>query len=539
MTALFLRHLLASATALGSTAFLAATPLWAQETVSREVVQSLPSRTSADLNRALQKLARNPRSVEALVEAGEASLEIGDLDAAIGFYGRAEEVAPNDWRVKLGKARVYMQAGNPVDALPFFAAAQAAGAPARDVLPDQALAFDMVGDHAAAQAAYQRAISLDLGNDEAKRRMAISYAISGDREGFEGTLRPLIARGDKAASRARAFGLAILGRQREAVAVVAEVMPGDLANRINPYLGYMPRLTRAQQAAAANLGIFPRAADIGRDDPRIAAMTGAAPAPTGNAGDRLAPTGAPLGAVKVARVEPEPKPKREPRRIKPRESSRRQVQRAAQPAPEPVAKPPVQVARLEQPRPAPQPAPFPAPSPQRQDAQEAAFDLARTAQAQQVTPTPTPAPTPAVATVQPLPPPSVADAFSDLGTATLPAATRSGDAVNIAAIEVPREKPPEPEPKKPAAPSRIWVQLATGKDLDALKFDWRRFAKKAPDLLGDFKPHTVPWGEANRLLAGPVASRDAARDLINALKEQGIETFRFTSPEGTEISELK
>lgn len=133
----------------------------------------------------------------------------------------------------------------------------------------------------------------------------------------------------------------------------------------------------------------------------------------------------------------------------------------------------------------------------------------------------------------------MADAFADLGNGELPVAAGTGGAVNIAAIDIPREVAPEPEPAPPAHPRRIWVQLATGRDTDALRFDWRRIQRSAPDLLGRFKPHVTPWGQANRLLAGPIASREAARELINALAEKGVETFSYTSPEGTEIQELK
>ena len=121
----------------------------------------------------------------------------------------------------------------------------------------------------------------------------------------------------------------------------------------------------------------------------------------------------------------------------------------------------------------------------------------------------------------------------------MPDTAASRGAVDIESIEVRREAAPEPEPARPAHPRRIWVQLATGREVDALKFDWRRFARQAPDLLGNFKPHTTPWGQANRLLAGPLTNRDAARELVNALAEKGIETFAYTSPEGTEIQELR
>ncbi|EAQ29310.1 hypothetical protein NAP1_01020 [Erythrobacter sp. NAP1] len=422
--------------------------LSAQDATSRAVVQPLPSPEVQRLNRALMELARRPRNLLSLLEAGEASLEVGDYDAAAGFYGRAADLEPNDARVKLGLGRVYLRSGRPLEAIQLFNAANSAGANARDLLPDQALAFDMVGDQQAAQAAYLRSLELAPQNNEARRRLALSYAISGDADSFQSTLSPLLEERDPASFRARAFGLAILGEQERAEGIVNATMPRDLAGRINPYLSYMPRLTASQQAAAANLGIFPRAADIGREDPRIARF-----AAEGEVGSLLEPTGEPLGAP---------------------------VETTSNPVTQPVA-----------------------------DVVEA---------------------DPSTATED------VANAFADIGEGELPVDVGSGNAVDIAAIAVPREAPPAPV--EPEHPRRIWVQLATGRDLNALKFDWRRFARRAPELLGDFEPHTTPWGQANRLLAGPVADRAAARELVNALSAKGLDTFAYTSPEGTEIQEL-
>lgn len=465
-------------------------PVAAQDSTSREVVQPLPSPEVQRLNRALLELARQPRRVSALLEAADASLAVDDLDAAAGFYGQAADIEPEEPRVKLGLARVYLRSGMPLEAMPLLNTALTAGASPRDVLGDQALAFDLIGDQASAQAAYRRAIELNPQDDEARRRLALSHAISGNEAAFQETLAPLLEARDVAAFRARAFGLAIMGQQERAEGIVNQVMPRDFALRINPYLADMPRLTATQQAAAANLGIFPRVADIGREDPHIARF-----AREGAAGSRLEPSGEPFGTA------PAPAPAT--------------VAAAAPPA---------------------TPATTPAPA---QAASRPPVERARPAEA-------TPSATlPAIAVREAEAPParsepaSVADAFADLGNGELPVAAGTGGAVNIAAIDIPREVAPEPEPAPPAHPRRIWVQLATGRDTDALRFDWRRIQRSAPDLLGRFKPHVTPWGQANRLLAGPIASREAARELINALAEKGVETFSYTSPEGTEIQELK
>lgn len=463
----------------------------AQETISQPVVQALPAPEVQRLNRALVALAKSPRDRDTLIEAGQASLGVEDLEAAIGFFGRAADVDPGHPGAALGLGSVYLRAGRAGEALQQFERALASGADERTVLTDQALSFDLIGEQATAQTAYARALALDPRNDEARRRLAVSYAISGNRARFEETLRPLLDKRDMAAQRARAFGLAIMGESDRATVIVEQVMPRDLATRLVPYLGYMPRLTKPQQAAAANLGIFPRAADIGRDDPRLARF-----AAEERAGSKLAPSGPLLDS------------------------------RTVQPAPQ-----------------TPAPAPLPAPEPTR---------LATVAPVAVTTAaTIAPAPTPAAAPLTPPPPPPappmrVADAFADLVNAPLPDARVSGDVVDISRITVKRELPPPPpekakpkEPPKPVHPSRVWVQVATGKNVKALGFDWRRIAKEGGAPLAKLKPHTTRWGEANRLLAGPIDSRDKAQALLRELKAKGIDSFLYVSPEGEEIQPVK
>jgi Flp pilus assembly protein TadD len=475
----------------------------AQNTVAQPVVQALPSPEVQRLNRALVSLAKAPRDRAALVEAGQAALGVDDLEAAIGFFGRAADVEPGHPDVALGLGSVYLRAGRAGEALVQFDRALAAGADERAVLSDRALTLDLVGEGAAAQTAYARALELDPANDEVRRRLAISYAVAGNRARFEDSLRPLLDRRDVAAQRARAFGLAIMGDSDRAAAIVEQVMPRDIATRLVPYLGYMPRLTRQQQAAAANLGIFPRSADIGRDDPRLARF-----AAEERADSRLAPSGPPLDT---------------------------RIAVAPAPAPQTVVyAEPVSASAIGS-------APVPA--------------AASTSAA--VIPTPVPA----VVAPPPQPQPApraverVADAFADLGAPSADARV-SGDAVDLTRIEVRREAPPAPKPEaqpaakpaekpkpktppKPVHPSRVWVQVATGKKVDALAFDWRRIAKDAGKPIAPYKPFTARWGATNRLVVGPVASRDKAEALVRDLKKKGMDVFLWTSEEGEAVQPLK
>lgn len=266
-------------------------------TVAQPVVQALPAPEAMRLNAALNRLARNPRDVAALIDAGEAAMALGDFEAAEGFFRRASETEPSNGRAKAGLASALALGGDPYSAIPLFEEAAKAGADVGTIAPERGLAYDLVGANALAQVYYRKALAGSEAGGKIRRRLALSLAIGGDGAAAEEMLLPLLRAQDKPAWRTRAFMLAILGRTREAVNVTNTLLPAGLAQHIVPYLRYMPQLTPAQQAAAANLGKFPRASEIGRDDPRIAAYSSLArPRAKVAAVDALlVPQGEPLG----------------------------------------------------------------------------------------------------------------------------------------------------------------------------------------------------------------------------------------------------
>lgn len=644
-------------------------------TVSRPVIQRIPGRDSMTLNEALTRLGRNPRDVGALIDAGNAALTMGDVDAATGFFRRADQLSPGNPKVKAGLAGAMVRNGNPFEAIPLFQEAERAGAIDPAIAGDRGLAYDLVGDNAAAQRYYRIALAAGS-NDEVARRLALSLAIAGDRRGSDAALSGQLRQQDQSAWRTRAFALAILGQTEEAVTIARTILPGDLATAIAPYLRYMPRLTPAQQAAAANFGAFPRASEIGRDDPRIALYAPASRRPAVAAAET---TQAPRGrqtarqsradrerAQQAERTQREALAAREAAARTSRASTARVAPGTVQPAIE-AARPdrpavataaaPVRVARAELPpvvsrtapppavtpapvsRPvAPQPAPAftadplaravatPAPSPavatttQRSTPLPAAaapvaerpvvvstvanpggtpsgpsmsapvvgsdrptvplpepgFDLTRlppaatpapaaaspvpaaqpaaasvqaptpalTAMAAPVTPTvaaPTPAPAPAPTPAPTLERPSLASAFADLGRPTMDVVPAAG-AVDIRRLQPARPKPAEVKPAKPAPPShpsRIWVQIATGRDKAALNFDWRRLTRQSAELFKGKGAFVSAWGQTNRLLTGPFGSESAANAFIAQLRRADVSgPFVWTSPAGQVVDAL-
>lgn len=526
----------------------------------REVVQPLPSPAVAQLNSALHRLAADVHDVSALVDAGAASLKLDDIDAAIGFFSRAAELAPDNPHAKAGLGAAFVRSENPYDALLLFEEAERAGALPATLAGDRGFAHDLVGDNAGAQAFYREALA--LGPDaEVRRRLALSLAITGQLDEAEETLLPLLKEGDLAAFRMRAFVLAIHGRTKEAMKIVESVMPEQLADEIGPYLRYMPRLTPAQQVAAASFGHFPPAGEIGEDDPRIARYASnkgsrndirnvdAALIPAGQALGSAAKTAPSGGRAKIAGSSP-PQSTSVPEAV-PQAPTQRPpaVETASRPSPVPAG------TTAQSPEPSFSIAfPVPEVTSERTSGEPGGnFDLGSFANSRlaQVTDTQqgkapegvgtqSPATGPHAGNAKPTTgqvPQTVAEAFSGF-VLPPPPVRRPAGAVDITKIEPKREVQPAPEPK-PVHPSRLWVQVATGRDIQALAFDWRRFARKAPDAFNGFSPYVTPWGEANRLLAGPFDSAAKAREFMKALKEAGIDTFTFTSPAGQAIDELK
>ena len=543
-------------------------PVAAQQAmIAQPVVQPIPGAAGQALNAALARLGKNPRDVSALIDAGNAALVMGDVDAAVGFFARADQLQPNNPRVRAGLAGALVHSGNPYDAIPLFAEAEAADGMTSSLNAERGLAYDLVGDTATAQKYYRAALA-SVPNDETTRRLGLSQAIAGDRDGMEATLSPLLLRQDTAAMRMRAFGLAILGRADEAVAIAQQVMPAELSAGIAPYLRYMPRLTKAQQAAAATFGHFPRAAEIGRDDPRVTRYAPPAYVATATA---LVPKGEPLGGkskkakaaeARIAAITP-PKPaiaRVAPPELQPRRVDSGSPAMAAQPIslpvasapppppppPTPVVEPvvePVVVATASVPATgtgggvatvnAVKPTLIGPPTGPEDRAATAKFDLAQVGK-----PAAAPVQPPAAPAAQAASPRSFADAFGDLGAPVIKPVPASG-AVDIRKIAPARPASAKAEMlAKPVHPSRIWIQVGIGRDKSALSSTWKSLVKESPDVFRGKSPAITDWGKTNRLLTGPFDTTAAANALVAKLKRDKVNSFLWTSPAGQVVDPL-
>ena len=207
------------------------------------------------LARNVRILSAAPRHFNALLGAGKAALELGDAQAAAGFYGRAGEVNSSSPHALIGMGAAIAAAGDPRKALGFFSRAQRLGASPASIGCERGLAFDLLGQFSAAQSDYRSALSGPAG-DEARRRLALSLAISGDRSSALEALQPLLDRSDRAARRTHVLVLALTGDLAETKAALGSTLPGGW-HQMEPFFRRLMTLSTAEKAAAVHLGIFP------------------------------------------------------------------------------------------------------------------------------------------------------------------------------------------------------------------------------------------------------------------------------------------
>ncbi|GAO39457.1 hypothetical protein SCH01S_31_00060 [Sphingomonas changbaiensis NBRC 104936] len=513
--------------------------------------QSAAERPADRLSRYLHELAADPTSLPALIGAGQAALDVGDGNAALGFFARADERSPRNGQIKAGLARALLMVDNPREALKMFDAARSAGVPEAEIAGDRGLAYDLRGDTRKAQHDY--ALALTRGpNDEITKRYALSLGISGDREQALKLIDPLLYKRDQGAWRARAFVLALTGDLPGASRIVHQVMPERMAETMDPFLSKLTALNAAQKAAAVHLGEMP--ADV--------RMAAAKPIPQ--------PTSAPTfyapapAAAASAPVEPESRasrhrpgatallaspPPAKAGRVKGKPSPAPTPTPAPSPTPTPPPPPPpTQVAQTDE-SPAPAPAATIRPADRgnldaimrdiRSEARKQPARSSAPVRLAQATPKPSPTPTPRATGKKDEPDAKKKAAASDEECKPVP---RKGkhSAKKAACEPVTAKATKEAAAKKkaePKNPARIWVQVAGGANEDALPKEWARVTGKAPELKRK-GPWTAKNRATNRLLAGPYKDDDEAQAAVAKLRKAGIGAFQWHSDAGEAVEKI-
>ena len=490
---------------------------------------------AVELRDAMRRISFNPSDADALADAGNAALLLGDANAALNFFTRANAIRPNNSRIVAGLATATVRTENPFEALRLFDDAVRLGADQRSIAADRALAFDLLGNFGRAQQDYQLARTV-ASSDDIIIRQAVSLSLAGQKEQADAMLLPLLQRNSPAAWRARAFMLAARGDVRESNKVAQGFMDAPSAQRMERFFRLMPNLTGAQQAAAIHLGHFPTSQAVGRDSEQVRRVAATVPQPAiAPAQNRLIPSGAPLGTKPTAArdVKSEAKPQSKPDR---RAQERVEVQAAV-------------------------------PTPPRPDPLVAQVELAATVAG--TTPT-AQEPVSLAAATPPQPTPAKIIAAPTSVPASTASAGFSLDAI-VGAIEIPESeqrpsevpvdlkklKPVTPkaaadaskaaklDPKaaakaklEAANPARIWVQIATG-EASGLGFDYRKLTKNNPALFKAQKPWTSPWGKTARLLVGPFPDVKAAKKWEGDFKKAGGDAFMWKSEIGVPVDALK
>ncbi|HVF94851.1 MAG TPA: SPOR domain-containing protein, partial [Sphingomonas sp.] len=222
-------------------------------------MQPLPGTTTADrLAEQMRALGANPTDLAALIAAGELSLAVDDLSAAAALFARADRINPRHARVKAGMGSILVRSERPGEALRYFALADSYGIDPQRIASDRGFAYDLIGEQDRAQREYRTALRRTAGDEgeraETLRRYALSLGISGRETQAMEVLDPLLRKSDRGAWRARAFVLAMNGKEAEAARIATTMLPSGMAQGLQPFFDRLPALPAIDRAFAVHFG---------------------------------------------------------------------------------------------------------------------------------------------------------------------------------------------------------------------------------------------------------------------------------------------
>jgi Flp pilus assembly protein TadD len=499
-------------------------------------LSAAPESPGTALSRHIRTLASNPRDFNALIGAGRAALDLGDVQSAAGFFGRAEEVNANAPAAKAGLGAAMAHMGDADGAIFYFDQATRLGASAPTIALDRGLARDLNGDLGAAQSDYRLAIQ-SLNSDEGRRRLALSLAIARDRTGAISAIQPLLNRRDAAAQRARAFVLALTGDQAGAAQAIESVMPGGSA-RFAPFFSLLPHLSVQEKAAAVHLGMFPdnaaakvAAAQAAQRQPQVAARA-APPAQGGPAGPNVGTTTTRPPAsqpVRVASADPLPRAP-EPSFTLPSQAASASPSFSLPPANSAASAAPAgDIAAREQPQ-------LAGDDPARSltEAEAAAGNLSGIDKLLATIAEAPPPPRPKVETSKP-------DTAASRKAADKKAADKKAAAEKKAREEkLAAEKKAREEAARLGVKGTYWVQLAGGSNQDRMATEYRKLSGKAGWLLKARSGYVTEGKSYYRLLVGPFDTKSDSQAFVNKLEKEGVDGFSWTrTPAQIKIEKLK
>ena len=495
-------------------------------------VSTAPESPGTALSRHIRVLAGSPRDFNALIGAGKAALDLGDVQSAAGFFGRAEEAYPTAPAAKAGLGAAMAHMGDADGAIYYFNQATRLGASALTIALDRGLARDLNGDLGGAQSDYRMAIQT-LNSDEGRRRLALSLAIARDRSGALNAIQPLLNRRDPGAQRARAFVLALTGDQGAAAQAIEAAMPGGSA-RFAPFFALLPHLSVQEKAAAVHLGMFP-------DDAAAKVAAAQAAERQTQLAARAAPpaVGGPATSTAAAVT--------------------RQQPAASQPVRVASANPPPSVPKPSFTLPSQSPSAVPSvgtsppasasPAQTEVETQLAASDPAQALSEAEASAGNLSGIDKLLATIAEAPPPpqpKVETKKPDLAAAKKASDKKIAADKKAAAEKKAREEKLAAEKKDREEAARLgvkgtyWVQLAGGSNQDRMATEYRKLAAKAGKLLKSRSGYVTEGKDYFRLVIGPFDSKSDSQDFVNKLEKEGVDSFSWTrTPAKIKIEKLK
>ncbi|WP_037499688.1 SPOR domain-containing protein [Sphingomonas jaspsi] len=523
---------------------------------------------SAAMSRNIRILATDARNFDALIGAGRAALDMGDVQSAAGFFGRAQEVRPQDWRAIAGVGAAMAQTGDAAGAVRQFNEAQRLGGPVASFAIDRGLARDLLGDNANAQADYRLALG-GPDDDEARRRLALSLAISKKKREALETIQPLLNRRDPGAQRSRAFVLALAGDRSGAADAIEAVMPGT-SSQFERFFRYLPNLTAAEKAAAVHLGLFPddaatRVAVADTPEPMAEPARPVAVA-SRSVTPPLKSTSSKPAVTKPAPTRPAPEPSAtERRRVlarsdlgtsvkmtldqEARDKAVRNVladRKSAAPPQQPVVPAPAPGFSLpsasSEPAPAPEPEPLvivdtTPPAPVDATAAPSVTELPKgvegpTLPAEEVRLSGIDRLLATIAEPPSPPKPKVDDRAAKAAAAKKAADKKAADAKAAA------DRKEKEEAAKLGVAGTNWVQLAGGSNRSFMASEYKKLSAKS-SLLKRRDGYVSAGKDYFRLLVGPFDSKADAQAFVNKLAKDGVDGFSWTrTPAQIKIEKL-
>lgn len=539
------------------------------------IVQPMADGASSELNRNLNALAQNPRSVAALNGAGAAALDTGDANAALNFFTRALDADPSSARAKAGMAQALVRQERASEALPLFTEAVRMGVPEAEIAADRGLAWDTLGFPARAQADYALALRRE-DDPEVRRRLALSLAITGQRDEALRVIAPQLRVNDRAGWRTQAFILALTGDAAGAGQTARQMMPGA-AEQLAPFFQRLASLSPSQKAMAVHFGHFPsdgRAqnyaqADSAADPGALAMARGSVPMGRARIRDRST---SPLDFAAVRRrpdsdqasltAQVRPAPARVADAAPRRQYSApsfldtagageggpppQRYASAAQPGSSAPAWPTPVLDERQSNYPSRPSAPPPPPVSLTRPAPNE-YQPQNNAQSPGFTLVPQGRPLGQPAIVQPQPQTSFDAVRSAVDALKDEAASEGADQAEeetrpvrsqptrTAPVRQAQAAPARRQTPAQANPSRAWVQVATGSNRAGMIFTYGQFRRRAGALLSG----RAPYMATNRLLVGPFPNEAAASSFARQLNARGVPSHSWTSDAGQRIDQLQ